>query len=94
MHFRKSRVNRILETFAFGAQNIDFVQQYKYSILLDEYLKFDICDSFFAKSGGKALSFLIAKYNANKNLNHHIFTHLLYTCVYPVLLYSSEACGF
>ena len=53
--------------------------------MLDEHLKFDLCDYLFAESGGRALSSLISKFN--------IFTHLFYTCVSPILLYVSEACG-
>ena len=45
-------------------KSLDFVQQYKYvGILLDEHLKYDKCHSFFTRSGGRALSPLVAKYN-------------------------------
>ena len=57
------------------------------------WLGHNACDDLFAKSGGRALSSLIAKYNVNKNFNYDIFTHLFKTCIAPVILYGSEACG-
>ena len=64
---------------------IDLVQQYKYlGILLDEHLKLESYDDLFAKSGGRALSALISKYNVNK----HLIMILILTCskiAFPLL---------
>ena len=50
------------------------VQHYKYlGILLDEYLKFDLCDDIFAKSEGRDLLSLISKYNVNYDILHFLF---------------------
>ena len=72
---------------------IDLVQQYKYlGILLDEHLKLESCDDLFAKSGGRPLSALIAKYNVNKNFNHFCLYSLVQNLHFPC--YGSEACGY
>lgn len=77
-----------------GEQEINLVQQYKYlGILLDEHMKFDKCDKLFGQSAGRALSSLIGQYNAYKNFDFNIFTHLFNSCIAPVMLYGSEACG-
>ena len=79
VHFRKIRIKKTSHLFKMDKDIIDLVQQYKYlGILLDEHLKFDLCDDLFAKSGGRALSSLISKYNVNKNFSYDIFTHLFY----------------
>ena len=46
------------------------------------------------KSGGRALTALIAKYNGKKNFNHDIYTNSFKTYISPVMLYGSEACGY
>ena len=75
LNFRKARLRRTYTVFNVGLEIINLVQQYKYlGILLDEHLKFDSCDTVFAKSRGRALAPLISKYNINKNFNHNIYT--------------------
>ena len=44
--------------------------------------------------GGRALASLISKYNVYKKLSYNVFTHLLNTCISPIMLYGSEACGY
>ena len=79
VHFRKSRTKKT--SHKMDKEVICLVQQYKYlDILLDEHLKFDLCDDIFAKSG-RTLSSLISKCNVNKKFNYDIFTHLFYNCV-------------
>ena len=54
--------------------------------MLDDHLKFDLCDDdIFTKSGGRALSSLILKYNVNKKFNCDIVLHIYFTCVSPIL---------
>ena len=62
--------------------------------MLDEHLKLELCDDNFTKSGGRALATLIVKYNINKNFNYDSYTHSFKTCIFPVMLYGSEACGY
>ena len=59
---------------------IYLVQQYKYlGILLDENLKFDLCDDLFAKSG-EELYYLLYQ-SIMLIINYHIFTQLFYKCI-------------
>ena len=69
------------------SEKLDLVQQYKYL----GYCSMNIKNSKYA------IIFLLNRmgslYNVNKNFNYYIFTHLFKTCVSPVIMYGSEACG-
>ena len=53
-----------------------------------------MCDDLFSKSCGRALSTLIAKYNAFKDFNFDVYTYLFNICISSVIMYGSEACGY
>ena len=60
---------------------IDLVQQYTYlSILLDEHLKFDLCDDLFTKSGREFYYLLYQSVMLIKNsvmICSHLYSYML-----------------
>ena len=64
VYFREVRTKKTDKVFRMENAKIVLVQQYKYLVLLlNEHLICAICDNVIAKSGSRALAYLINKYN-------------------------------
>ncbi len=81
-------------TFTFGDVSIVISERSKYlGLILPEILDYHITVSIVAKSAGRALGWLIAKYTAFGGLPYDCYTKLYDSLVQPIIDYSSSVWG-
>lgn len=94
VHFRKPNIPMTEHDFEYGENVLEKVACYKYlGIILDENLKYDLCSSTLADSGGRALGAIISKFKALKNVGFRTFETMYNSGVKPVLEYGSGVWG-
>ena len=95
VHFRPSRKQSTNYTFKYGENEIELVHSYKYlGIIMDEFLKFDLCTKTLANAGGRALGAIISKFRNLKGIGYNTFSKLYDCKVKPILEYGSGVWGF
>lgn len=94
VHFRPGSISRTNHVFEYGEDTISVVEKYKYlGLVLNEYLDYDFTASVVAKSAGRALGLLIAKFKAYGGMHYDCFTKLYHSLVQPVIDYGAAIWG-
>ena len=94
VHFRDRRTKVTDFCFKLNGISLLVTSSYKYlGVILDEHLTFNNCASAFATSGGRALSAVITKCRAIKNISFKPFYRMYDSCVKSVLTYCSNIWG-
>lgn len=95
MHFRKSRARATNFEFTIGSNKLETVDNYKYLGITFTYSEnFIENGERLAKAGGRALGKMISSIHNNKDFRLNSYEKLFYSCVIPVLDYSSSVWGF
>ena len=95
MHFRKGRAPKTLFDFKVGDNSLELVEQYKYlGVILQEKSNFRYNADTLAKGASRALGSLISKIHHLKDCGFRTYEKLYYSCVVPILDYSSAVWGF
>ena len=95
MHFRSPRKQISGFKFTYGDQDIGLIKTYKYlGIMLDEYMKFDVCSTLLSESAGRALGGIVAKFKDLKNSGFETFTKLYESGVCSISDYCGEIWGY
>ena len=73
---------------------ITVVPNYEYlGVIMDEFLKFDVCTKTLASAGGRALGSIISKFRNLKGVGYETFLKLYENKVKPILEYGSGIWG-
>ena len=95
VHFRAPRKQRSNSTFNYGEHEIDIVPSYKYlGVIMDEFLKFNLCTKTLANAGGRALGAIISKFRHLKGVGYTTFSKLYESKVQSILEYGSGVWGY
>ncbi|XP_048743557.2 uncharacterized protein LOC125656974 [Ostrea edulis] len=95
MHFRKTRTKGTAFEFTIGTNTLEIVDSYKYLGIIFTYTgNFTKNAENLAKAGGRALGKIISTIHNNKEFGFTAYEKLFYSCVLPILDYSSSVWGF
>jgi hypothetical protein len=95
VHFHPRRQSVTDSTFMFGTNQLEVVDRYKYlGLVFDENLDFSVTAEVLAKSAGRALGAIYAKFGKLKDLGYKTYTKLYNTGVAPILDYASAIWGY
>ena len=95
MHLRKGRTPQTVFDFKVGDNSLELVEQYKYlGVVLQEKGNFRCNAETLSKGASRALGSLINKIHHLKDVGFRTYEKLYYSCVVPILDYSSTVWGY
>ena len=94
VHFRTPSMERTNHSFTCGKRKLVVTDRYKYlGLLLTEYLSYEEMAKYVAKSAGRALGIVIAKYKSFGGLPFSSYSMLYDSIVWSTISYGAAVWG-